>query len=231
MAIRTSCSNSPRAGVMARTVLHYVEHIAWTMNLLDWLAGSFDPAAVRAQHPALRLVTPALRDRAGREQAERMLTIIGTCVWLYLASQGSVGGGAAGAAQRYDDMWPAWSPDGRRIVFTSTRDGDPEVYVMNADGSEPRRLTTTPGRDAHPSWSPDGRTIAFQSPRLDGHTRLFLMNAGRKSAARADTQHRFLRSAGVVPRWQADRLSVHRGRAANRHRETLAAVRHRRDRR
>lgn len=73
-----------------------------------------------------------------------MLTIIGTCVWLYLASQGSVGGGAAGAAQRYDDMWPAWSPDGRRIVFTSTRDGDPEVYVMNADGSEPRRLTTTP---------------------------------------------------------------------------------------
>ena len=106
-----------------------------------------------------------------------MLTIIGTCVWLYLASQGSVGGGAVGAAQRYDDMWPAWSPDGRRIVFTSTRDGDPEVYVMNADGSEPRRLTTTPGRDAHPSWSPDGATIAFQSPRLDGHTRIFLMNA------------------------------------------------------
>jgi TolB protein len=77
---------------------------------------------------------------------------------------------------RYDDMWPAWSPDGRRIVFTSTRDGDPEVYVMNADGSEPRRLTTTAGRDAHPSWSPDGKTIAFQSPRIGGHTRIFLMN-------------------------------------------------------
>ena len=104
--------------------------------------------------------------------------MIGTWVWLNLAAQGAgVGGPAAGAAQPYDDMWPAWSPDGRRIVFSSTRDGDPEVYVMNADGSEPRRLTTTPGRDAHPSWSPDGRTIAFQSPRQDGHTRLFLMNS------------------------------------------------------
>ena len=130
-----------------------------------------------------------------------MLTIIGTCVWLYLAAQGSVGGGAvAGASQRYDDMWPAWSPDGRRIVFSSTRDGDPEVYVMNADGSEPRRLTTTPGRDAHPSWSPDGRTIAFQSPRQDGHTRLFLMNPDG-SQQRALTQNTGFCG---VPVWSPD---------------------------
>jgi TolB protein len=74
-------------------------------------------------------------------------------------------------------MWPACSPDGRRIVFASTRDGDPEIYVMNAAGSRAQRLTSTPGRDAHPSWSPDGKTIAFQSPRLEGHTRIFLMDA------------------------------------------------------
>jgi Tol biopolymer transport system component/DNA-binding beta-propeller fold protein YncE len=83
----------------------------------------------------------------------------------------------APARANYDDMWPSWSPDGRRIVFVSTRDGDPEVYVLNADGSDPRRLTTAPGRDAHPAWSPDGHTIAFQSPRQGGHTRIFLMNA------------------------------------------------------
>ena len=117
-----------------------------------------------------------------------MLRMFGACVWLYLAAQGSVGGSpVAGTSQPYDDMWPAWSPDGRRIVFSSTRDGDPEVYVMNADGSAPRRLTTTPGRDAHPSWSPDGATIAFQSPRLDGHTRIFLMNADGAGSGRSPT--------------------------------------------
>ena len=100
----------------------------------------------------------------------------------------------------YDDMWPAWSPDGRRIVFSSTRDGDPEVYVMNADGSEPRRLTDMPGRDAHPSWSPDGRTIAFQSPRLEGHTRIFLMNED------GSNQRPLTRNKGFcgVPAWSPD---------------------------
>jgi TolB protein len=77
----------------------------------------------------------------------------------------------------YDDMWPSWSPDGQSIVFVSTRDGDPEVYVMDRDGAGARRLTTSPGRDAHPAWSPDGSTIAFQSPRQDGHTRIFVMKA------------------------------------------------------
>lgn len=84
---------------------------------------------------------------------------------------------AAQPQPSYDDMFPAWSPDGTHIVFTSTRDGDPEIYVMMADGTQPRRLTTTPGRDAHPFWSPDGKRIVFQSPRDDGQTRLFLMNA------------------------------------------------------
>ena len=74
-------------------------------------------------------------------------------------------------------MWPAWSPDGRKIVFVSTRDRDPEIYVMDADGSNARCLTAVPGRDAHPYWSPDGSKIVFQSPRENGRTRIFVMNA------------------------------------------------------
>jgi Tol biopolymer transport system component len=50
---------------------------------------------------------------------------------------------------------PAWSPDGARIAFVSTRDGQPQVYVMNADGSDTRRLTWDPvGQSALPAWRP-----------------------------------------------------------------------------
>ena len=100
----------------------------------------------------------------------------------------------------YDDMWPAWSPDGRKLVFTSTRDDDPEIYVVNADGTGPRRLTTTPGRDAHPFWSPDGTKIVFQSPREDGHTRIFVMDAD------GSNQRPLTKNAGFcgVPVWSPD---------------------------
>ncbi|MDA1017076.1 MAG: hypothetical protein O3A00_21785 [Planctomycetota bacterium] len=66
---------------------------------------------------------------------------------------------------RYGDLWPKYSPDGRQIVFTSRRDDDFEVYLMNADGSAQRRLTDSPGIDTHASFSPDGKQIVFTSAR------------------------------------------------------------------
>ena len=53
-----------------------------------------------------------------------------------------------------EDVRTFWSPDGRMIVFESTRDGNKEIYVMNADGSEQRNLTNNPARDFYPCWSP-----------------------------------------------------------------------------
>ena len=52
-----------------------------------------------------------------------------------------------------------------KIAFSSTRDGNLEIYVMDGDGSNPRRLTVHPGVDEYPAWSPDGKKIAFVSNR------------------------------------------------------------------
>jgi TolB protein len=63
------------------------------------------------------------------------------------------------------DNFPAWSPNGNVIAFTSKRDGDYEIYSIKPDGTDLRRLTNSPGNDAHCTWSPDGQWIAFSSGR------------------------------------------------------------------
>lgn len=63
------------------------------------------------------------------------------------------------------DGTPDWSPDGSQIAFSTDRDQDFEIYIMNADGSNATRITTTPGQDSQPSWSPGGTEIVFFSDR------------------------------------------------------------------
>jgi TolB protein len=77
---------------------------------------------------------------------------------------------------------PDWSPDGQKIVFVSERDGNPEIYVMDADGSNQTNLTNNPWSDDNPAWSPDGSRIVFASNRNDSqgeppyYTDLYLMD-------------------------------------------------------
>ncbi|MCL4472413.1 MAG: hypothetical protein M1455_00525 [Actinobacteria bacterium] len=101
-----------------------------------------------------------------------------------------------------EDKDPAWSPDGSKIVFTSNRDdfygGD--IYVMNADGSNPINLTPglTSGYDGEPAWSPDGTSIAFSSCPDWGDCNLYVMDANGSN--RVNLTNSSLIS-GIQARW------------------------------
>ena len=71
---------------------------------------------------------------------------------------------------------PAWSPDGSKLAFTSNRDGNAEIYVMNRDGSGVQRLTNHPSIDVTPTWSPTGTQLAFTSDR-SGTPQIYIVNA------------------------------------------------------
>src|SRR6266550_3870165 len=70
-----------------------------------------------------------------------------------------------------------------QIAFTSTRDGNSEIYVMNADGTGVTRLTDNPAADGDPAWSPDGTRLAFTSAR-DGNNEIYVMNADGSGVTR-----------------------------------------------
>ena len=106
------------------------------------------------------------------------------------------------SCSRGQDIDPAWSPDGTRIAFASDRDGQWDVWVMDADGSDQVRLTDDPAHDAHPAWSPDGTRIAFESGRdtAKNTADLWVMSADGSG------QERLLKMPGneQYPDWSPD---------------------------
>lgn len=97
-----------------------------------------------------------------------------------------------------DDGSPAYSPDGRRIAFTSTRGGgSPAVWIMRSDGRDPHPLDAPvpPGAQRRPTWSPDGGRLAFSV--RDGGSDQVYVTAADGSAASALAQ-------GGRPAWSRD---------------------------
>jgi Tol biopolymer transport system component len=78
----------------------------------------------------------------------------------------------AGYSHAHHSDDPSWSPDGSKIAFTGyfdicthSSDGATDIWVMNADGSGKKQLTSTPNFSENPNWSPDGNWIVFDSDR------------------------------------------------------------------
>src|SRR3546814_5186699 len=78
--------------------------------------------------------------------------------------------------------------DGRQIVFESDRSGGQQLYVMNADGSNPHRISFGGGRYATPEWSPRGDLIAFT--KIAGNFRIGVMTpSGDRKSTRLNSSH------------------------------------------
>ncbi|HSG05304.1 MAG TPA: DPP IV N-terminal domain-containing protein [Nitrospiria bacterium] len=87
-----------------------------------------------------------------------------------------------------EDYLPSFSPDGKRLAYSSYASGNEEIWVMGADGKQARPITDSPKGDWSPAWSPDGKTIVFTSSR-DGVNQLWIMGAdgsNPKPLTRAD---------------------------------------------
>ena len=76
----------------------------------------------------------------------------------------------------YFSLQPAWSPDGRQVAFTSERNGSPALAIVNADGSDPRRLAVQGTINSNSAWSPDGQYITFISDR-EGNNEIYVIKS------------------------------------------------------
>lgn len=105
--------------------------------------------------------------------------------------------------QKVTEGSPSFSPDGSKIVFTSDKGGDNEIYVVNRDGSVLVQLTNNKSTDGDPVWSPDGLKIAFTSDRT-GNSQIYVMaadGAGQTQLTRGTRKYN-------SPAWSPDGLKI-----------------------
>lgn len=157
--------------------------------MILWLLAA---AMVCLPAPSTRAQSSAAADQAPRDQRAfptrllRFADISKDNVVFVYAGNLWIAPREGGAARRLtsnvgeEDLYPKFSPDGKWIAFTGEYDGNPDVYLISADGGEPKRLTFHPSNDIVLGWTPDGKNILFRSDRFSPHlgssTKLFLVS-------------------------------------------------------
>jgi TolB protein len=104
------------------------------------------------------------------------------------------------------DFMPAWSPDGSRIAFISSRNNQSlQIYVMNADGSEVQQITNSDLIPLHrPSWSPDGKRIVFDAQNPDGTDGIFIVDLDNREITNLINDQ----SHNLDPDWSPDGTQI-----------------------
>jgi TolB protein len=101
------------------------------------------------------------------------------------------------------DGAPAWSPDGKRVVFAAEQEGQSDLFVMNADGTGREQLTRSPAEESAPAFSPDGRSIAFERT-ANGNVDVYVMDASGRNERRLTDDP----AADRSPAWSPDGRSI-----------------------
>jgi Tol biopolymer transport system component len=124
---------------------------------------------------------------------------VGTSQWVIYVMNADCSGLRQVTHGPGEDSGPRWSPDGKKIAFTSNRTGQAEVYLMNVDGSQQTRLTTS-SKDTSfngPDWSPDGTKLLYLHSLVNGGE-IWIMNADGSAQTKLMDAYGF----GDSPVWQ-----------------------------
>lgn len=219
---------SSRGGAARRLTFdrQITEGFAWTNDSRDLVLASYrnggpglwriaakggtpQQIASMAHHPAF----PAIAPRGNRLAFSESVT--DSNIWQY-ERPGPVAGSAAGSAavsapaffatpkclicSTAEDDSPRFSPDGRKIVFVSTRTGSNEIWVADSDGSYLTQLTSLGGvGNGSPRWSPDGNWIVFDS-LVKGSPDVFVVSAQGGSPHQVTTEP----AMDIEPSWSHD---------------------------
>jgi TolB protein len=109
---------------------------------------------------------------------------------------------------QWDDVQPAFSPDGKRIAFASTRNGRWSLYLVDADGRNVTQVTNGPGHDMHPSFAPDGNRLVYCSLGRSDQWELWTIDL--------TTMEKRMVGSGLFPVWSpekgVDRIAFQRAR-------------------
>ena len=103
---------------------------------------------------------------------------------------------------RSDNYHPSWRADGLAIVFASRKNGNADLFIMSADGSNPQQITSSPGDDQYPSFSADGSRILFESTRDGSAWAIYTIDAQGGTPTRISDPNQTTNDRS--PRWSPD---------------------------